>query len=194
MESRRRSLTLAAALVFVATTGTGTGLAVAAVDDGATPARVVAEVWPVDALDAFVVTPATPADVVPATVAPIEPVPEAPAPVTPEPAPVASAETAAPIAPETTVTSGRLRVEVSAIGGASRWVTLRSSDGAVVGTPVEVTGAPITFDGLDSGDHQLFVEQRTESSGAFLSRTIVSIAGDSRVARCDHETLDCTVA
>lgn len=188
----RRILTIAAGLTAIATLGVSPQLAAGAVPP--TPqAGIDAQVWPVDALVAFPVNIPAPvvADPVPTTTP--QPVPAAPAAQdtasidigTPA---VATAEAVAPAVP-----AGSIRVEVAAADGASRSVSLQRADGTPVSGPVEVTGDPITFDDLEAGTYDLFVEHAADGGGTFLTRTVIDIDGDAAVARCDAETLDCTV-
>ena len=180
----------------------------ASADDGTAPVapeptRIVSvedQLWPVDLHE---LTPATTAPPAVAPVAPAAEVDGAPVvQVTPEPAPApapapepaATTEPAPAPAEADAVTTGTVHVDVAAVDGASRSVSLKSVDGALVGGPVPVDGTRITFSDLADGTYDLVVEQVADGGGVLLTRTTVTVSGNELVASCDADTLDCTVA
>ena len=125
--------------------------------------------------------------------------------------PVASAPPAVPVAPATPPASpaapvaaadegaddvsdtGSITVHVSTRDGATRSVSLQTSGWEPVGDRTTVTGAPVTFDDLEPGTYELFVEQVADEGGSMLTRTVLTVtAGEDVVVTCDADSLDCT--
>lgn len=162
------------------------------------------QVWPIDLHPTALSTPAprTEAAVAPEPAAAASAAPDVQ--VTPAPAPAPEpmvVEAAAPVTPaaapaveEDMTSTGTIHVHVATTEGASRSVSLKTADGALVGGPVAVDGSRITFSDLADGTYDLFVEQTADGGGTFLTRTTLVASGDEIVVTCDAESLDCTVA
>lgn len=93
----------------------------------------------------------------------------------------------------TTVT---LRIEVPAPAAATRTVTVRSADDTILAGPFPADGRAIEVHDLAAGDVDIYVEDRAtdDGGGSTLARTPATLtAGRTHVARCDGESLECTV-
>ena len=89
---------------------------------------------------------------------------------------------------------GTIHVDVAEVDGATRSVTLVTSDGTTVRGPVTVEGTLITFSDVTAGAYAIHVEELSDGGGTFMTRTVLEVDGGESVVNCDPGTLDCEVS